>query len=287
MAAQIIDGKALAQQIRDELGREVSALTARGTQPGLAVLLAGDDPASQVYVNHKARACEQAGIHSVVHRLPGDLTEGALLDQIEALNQDAAIDGILVQLPLPAHIRPDRVIDAIATHKDVDGFHPRNAGALLTGQPGFRPCTPLGCMRMLESIGLGDLSGRHAVVLGRSNIVGKPLALMLLAANATVSICHSRSTDTATITRGADIVVCATGKPGLLTADMVKPGAVVLDVGINRSASGKLVGDADFAGVREVAGYITPVPGGVGPMTIAMLLSNTVAAARQRAADQR
>ena len=283
MTARIIDGKALAQSIRTRIKAEVQQLAPR-TTPGLAVVLVGDDPASQIYVRHKMRACEDAGIHSVVRRYPNSLSEAELLQQLQALNHDESIHGILVQLPLPAHISADRVIAAIAPDKDVDGFHPVNAGALLTGRPGFRPCTPLGCMKMLESVGLADLRGRQATVIGRSNIVGKPMAMLLLAANATVTVCHSGTRELGQLTHQADILVAAVGKPGMVTADMVKPGATVIDVGINRNADGKLCGDVDFAAVREVAGAITPVPGGVGPMTIAMLLANTLDAARRSTA---
>lgn len=283
MSAQIIDGKALAQELRAQITQKVAQL-APGARPGLAVVLVGDDPASQIYVRHKIRACEEVGMRSIVHRHAAELGEAQLLQQIEALNRDPSVHGILVQLPLPAHISAERVIAAIAPGKDVDGFHPVNAGALLTGRPGFRPCTPLGCMRMLQATGLTDLRGRTATVIGRSNIVGKPMALLLLAANATVTICHSGTPDLAAATRQADILVAATGRPNMVTANMVKPGATVIDVGINRGADGSLCGDVDFAAVREVAGAITPVPGGVGPMTIAMLLSNTLDAARQAAA---
>ncbi|MDM7456515.1 MAG: bifunctional methylenetetrahydrofolate dehydrogenase/methenyltetrahydrofolate cyclohydrolase FolD, partial [Tepidimonas sp.] len=254
-----------------------------GQPPGLAVILVGDDPASQVYVRNKVKACGEAGLHSVLETYPANLTEPELLARIAALNTDPAIHGILVQLPLPAHLNAQRVIEAIAPEKDVDGFHIANAGALLVGQPAFRPCTPYGCMKMLEHIGRTDLRGQHAVVVGRSNIVGKPMALLLLQAGATVTICHSGTADLAHHTRQADILVAAVGKPRMIGADMVKPGAVVLDVGINRLPDGKLCGDVDFDAVREVAGWITPVPGGVGPMTIAMLLLNTVEAAERAA----
>ncbi|MCK9516494.1 MAG: bifunctional methylenetetrahydrofolate dehydrogenase/methenyltetrahydrofolate cyclohydrolase FolD [Ottowia sp.] len=283
MTAQIIDGKALAQDIRQQIRQQVAQLGPQAV-PGLAVILVGDDPASQIYVRHKVRACEEVGMRSIAQRHPADLAESQLLEHLDTLNRDPAIHGILVQLPLPAHISAERVIDAIAPEKDVDGFHPVNAGALLGGRPGLRPCTPLGCMRMLASIGLTDLGGRSAVVIGRSNIVGKPMALLLLAANATVTICHSATPNLAQVTRQADILVAAAGRAGMVSGNMVKPGAVVIDVGINRGADGKLCGDVDFAAVREVAGAITPVPGGVGPMTIAMLLANTLDAARRSAA---
>ena len=284
MSAQLIDGTALSRRLRGEIAQSVAALIARGVTPGLAVLLVGDDPASQVYVRNKVKACAEAGFHSVLERHDASLAESALLARIAALNADPAIHGILVQLPLPAHIDDQKVIEAISPAKDVDGFHVASAGALLVGRPGFRPCTPYGCMKMLESIGLQDLRGRHAVVIGRSNIVGKPMALMLLAANATVTICHSGTADLAAQTRQADVVVAAVGRRKVLTADMVKPGAVVIDVGMNRDDQGKLCGDVDFDAVREVAGWITPVPGGVGPMTITMLLANTLESAQRAAA---
>ena len=281
MTAQLIDGVALARHWRQRVAERAAALVARGHRPGLAVILVGDDPASQVYVRNKVKACGEAGIHSVLETYPATLTEDELLARIAALNADPAIHGILVQLPLPAHLNAQRVIEAIAPEKDVDGFHVANAGALLVGQPALRPCTPYGCMKMLEHIGRTDLRGQHAVVVGRSNIVGKPMALLLLQAGATVTICHSGTADLAHHTRQADILVAAVGKPRMIGADMVKPGAVVLDVGINRLPDGKLCGDVDFDTVREVAGWITPVPGGVGPMTIAMLLLNTVEAAQR------
>jgi methylenetetrahydrofolate dehydrogenase (NADP+)/methenyltetrahydrofolate cyclohydrolase len=244
------------------------------------VILVGDNPASQVYVRNKVAACEQIGIHSVLDKAPASLSEDELLNKIDALNKDPKIHGILVQLPLPPHIDAQRVIEAISPMKDVDGFHISSAGALMTGSPGFWPCTPYGCMKMLESINY-DLKGKHAVVIGRSNIVGKPMALMLLQKNATVTICHSHTPNLAQFTREADLVVAAVGVRNILTREMVKPGAVVLDVGMNRDENGKLCGDVDFDGVSEVASFITPVPGGVGPMTITMLLNNTVWAAEQ------
>ena len=280
MSAHIIDGNALAQHWREQVARDCVALQARGVKPGLAVLLVGDNPASQVYVRNKVKACEQAGLHSVLEQLPADLSEFDLLERVEALNRDPLIHGILVQLPLPAHIDAHKVIEAIDPAKDVDGFHVASAGALMTGLPGFWPCTPHGCMKMLESIGY-TLSGKHAVVIGRSNIVGKPMALMLLAQNATVTICHSRTVNLKAITLQADVIVAAVGQRNTVTADMVKPGAVVIDVGMNRNEAGKLCGDVDFEAVRQVAGHITPVPGGVGPMTIAMLLVNTLESARR------
>jgi methylenetetrahydrofolate dehydrogenase (NADP+)/methenyltetrahydrofolate cyclohydrolase len=280
MSAHIIDGNALAQHWREQVARDCVALQARGVKPGLAVLLVGDNPASQVYVRNKVKACEQAGLHSVLEQLPADLSESDLLARVEALNRDPLIHGILVQLPLPAHIDAHKVIEAIDPAKDVDGFHVASAGALMTGLPGFWPCTPHGCMKMLESIGY-PLSGKHAVVIGRSNIVGKPMALMLLAQNATVTICHSRTVNLKAITLQADVIVAAVGQRNTVTADMVKPGAVVIDVGMNRNEAGKLCGDVDFEAVRHIAGHITPVPGGVGPMTIAMLLVNTLESARR------
>ena len=284
MTAQLIDGNALSRQLRTEVAQRAAALRARGTTPGLAVVLVGDNPASQVYVRNKVKACEEAGLHSVLEKYDASLSEAELLARVEALNNDAAIHGILVQLPLPAHIDDHKVIEAISPLKDVDGFHVASAGALMVGEVGFKACTPYGCMKMLESIGMKDLRGKHAVVIGRSNIVGKPMAMMLLAANATVTVCHSGTFDLAAMTRQADIVVAAVGKRNVLTADMVKPGAVVIDVGMNRNDEGKLCGDVDFDGVKAVAGYITPVPGGVGPMTITMLLVNTLEAAERAAA---
>ena len=284
MTAQLIDGNALSRQLRAEVATRTSALKSRGITPGLAVILVGDNPASQVYVRNKVKACEDVGFHSVLEKYEATLTEAELLARVEALNNDPAIHGILVQLPLPAHIDDHKVIEAISPLKDVDGFHVASAGALMVGEVGFKACTPYGCMKMLESIGMKDLRGKHAVVIGRSNIVGKPMAMMLLAQNATVTITHSGTADLAAMTRQADIVVAAVGKRNVLTADMVKPGAVVIDVGMNRNDEGKLCGDVDFDGVRQVAGYITPVPGGVGPMTITMLLVNTLEAAERLAA---
>jgi methylenetetrahydrofolate dehydrogenase (NADP+)/methenyltetrahydrofolate cyclohydrolase len=283
MTARLIDGLALSHQLRTGVAQRAAALTAGGTRPGLAVVLVGDDPASQVYVRNKVKACADAGLHSVLERYPASMTETELLARIHALNADAAIHGILVQLPLPAHLDAHKVIESVAPQKDVDGFHVASAGALMVGQPGFKPCTPYGCMKMLEHIGC-DPRGKHAVVIGRSNIVGKPMGMLLLQASATVTICHSATVGLAQHTRQADIVVAAVGRRNVLTADMVKPGAVVIDVGMNRNAEGKLCGDVDFDGVREVAGWITPVPGGVGPMTITMLLVNTIEAAERRAA---
>lgn len=283
MTAQLIDGNALSKKIRGEVAERVAALKARGVTPGLAVVLVGDNPASQVYVKHKVADCESTGMRSVLDRHDATLSEAALLARVQALNDDPTIHGILVQLPLPPHIDANKVIETISPAKDVDGFHVHSAGALMVGQPGFRPCTPYGCMKMLESAGV-DPRGKHAVVIGRSNIVGKPMAMLLLQAHATVTICHSATPDLAAFTRQADIVVAAVGKRDVLTRDMVKPGAVVIDVGMNRNDEGKLCGDVDFDGVSQVAGWITPVPGGVGPMTRAMLLVNTLEAAERAAA---
>ena len=282
MTAQLIDGNALARQVRAEVAGRVAALKQRGIQPHLSVILVGDNPASQVYVRNKVADSEQTGLQATLERYPATLPQTELLARIRALNADKSVHGILVQLPLPPHLDAQAVIETIAPAKDVDGFHIASAGALMVGRPGFRPCTPYGCMRMLESIGY-DLKGKHAVVIGRSNIVGKPMALMLLAQNATVTICHSATPDLAHHTRDADVVVAAVGKRNVLTADMVKPGAVVIDVGMNRDDNGKLCGDVDFAGVSQVASWITPVPGGVGPMTRAMLLVNTLEAAEAAA----
>ena len=278
--ATIIDGNALSAQLRGEVMRRAQTLKARGITPGLAVVLVGDNPASQVYVRNKVKACADAGLHSVLERYEADMTEAALLARIDALNKDPSIHGILVQLPVPKHIDANKVIEAIAPEKDVDGFHIASAGALMVGQPGFLPCTPYGCMKMLESINY-DLRGKHAVVIGRSNIVGKPMAMLLLQKNATVTICHSGTKDLKAMTLQADVIVAAVGKVNVLTADMVKPGAVVIDVGMNRNDQGKLCGDVDYEGVRAVAGAITPVPGGVGPMTITMLLVNTLESAER------
>jgi len=280
--AQIIDGNALSAQLRGDVARRVSALKAHGITPGLAVILVGENAASQVYVRNKVKSCGEVGMHSVLERYDASMSEAELLARVDALNHDASIHGILVQLPLPAHIDANKVIEFISPAKDVDGFHIASAGALMVGQPGFWPCTPYGCMKMLESIGYA-LRGKHAVVIGRSNIVGKPMALMLLQQSATVTICHSATPDLKAHTLQADVIVAAVGKRNVLTADMVKPGAVVLDVGMNRNDEGKLCGDVDFDGVSRVAGYITPVPGGVGPMTITMLLVNTLESAEQAA----
>ncbi len=282
MTARLIDGNALSRHIRAEVAQRAGALKERGMTPGLAVLQVGDNAASRVYVRNKVKACHDHGLHSVLESYPASMTEAELLARVRALNADPAIHGILVQLPLPEHIDAFKVIESIAAAKDVDGFHVASAGTLMIGQPGFRPCTPYGCMKMLTAIGC-DPKGKHAVVIGRSNIVGKPMAMLLLQANATVTLCHSATPDLGHHTRQADIVVAAVGKRNVLTADMVKPGAVVIDVGMNRDEHGKLCGDVDFAGVRPVAGWITPVPGGVGPMTITMLLMNTVESAEQHA----
>ncbi|MDP9876103.1 methylenetetrahydrofolate dehydrogenase (NADP+)/methenyltetrahydrofolate cyclohydrolase [Variovorax boronicumulans] len=282
MTAQLIDGNALAKTIRAEVSGRTAALKARGVNPALSIILVGSDPASQVYTKHKVNDSTETGLAATLETYPADLSEADLLARIRALNDDPKVHGILVQLPLPKHMDSQKVIETISPAKDVDGFHVASAGALMTGAPGFWPCTPHGCMKMLESIGY-DLRGKHAVVIGRSNIVGKPMAMMLLAKSATVTICHSATKDLGALTRQADVVVAAVGKLDLLTPDMVKPGAVVIDVGMNRKADGKLAGDVDFDGVKEVAGWITPVPGGVGPMTRAMLLVNTLEAAERAA----
>jgi methylenetetrahydrofolate dehydrogenase (NADP+)/methenyltetrahydrofolate cyclohydrolase len=278
MSAKIIDGKSLASAVRESVAQTIQTLAARGIRPGLAVLLAGDNAASRVYVRNKVRACEQTGVRWELHEYGHDVPEAALLERIEGLNQDPGVHGILVQLPLPRQLDVSRILDAVSPAKDVDGFHLENLGALAAGRPGFVPCTPAGIMRMLEHEGV-PLAGRHAVVVGRSNVVGKPLALLLLQKDATVTICHSKTPALAEMTRRADILVAAVGRPALITADMVKPGACVIDVGTNRLPDGKLTGDVDFAAVREIAGLISPVPGGVGPMTVAMLISNTVRSA--------
>ncbi|MBS0449696.1 MAG: bifunctional methylenetetrahydrofolate dehydrogenase/methenyltetrahydrofolate cyclohydrolase FolD [Proteobacteria bacterium] len=283
MTAQLIDGNALARTIRAEVTGRTQALKARGIQPHLSIILVGDDPASQVYTKHKVNDSNETGLSATLERYPAEMTEAELLARIRTLNDDPKVHGILVQLPLPRHMDSQKVIETISPAKDVDGFHIASAGALMTGAKGFWPCTPYGCMKMLESIGY-NLRGKHAVVIGRSNIVGKPMAMMLLAQSATVTICHSATADLGAMTRQADVVVAAVGKRNVLTADMVKPGAVVIDVGMNRNDEGKLCGDVDFEGVRQVAGWITPVPGGVGPMTRAMLLVNTLEAAERQSA---
>jgi len=277
MAAKIIDGKALAAEVRAALKPAVAALAARGARPGLAAIVAGDDPASRVYVRNKVRACAETGVHSEQHEFPAQVSEAALLERIAALNADAKVHGILVQLPLPRHIDAERLLAAVSPAKDVDGFHAENLGRLVRGAPRFVSCTPAGVMRLIEHENV-PLAGRHAVVIGRSNIVGKPLALLLLQKDATVTICHSKTPRLAELARRADVLVAAAGRPRLVGADMVKPGACVIDVGIHRDADGKLSGDVDFAAVKDIAGWITPVPGGVGPMTVAMLVANAVRA---------
>ena len=274
--AKIIDGKALAAQVKARCAAGAQGLARR---PGLAVILVGDDPASRVYVSGKERDCAECGFLSFEHKLPADTTERELLTLIDRLNGDSAVDGILVQLPLPAHLNEEKVLNAISPDKDVDCFHPVNVGKMVTGQPVFLPCTPAGVMEMLRAYEI-PVAGRHCVVLGRSNIVGKPMATLLLAQSGTVTICHSKTPDLAAFTRQADILVSAVGRTGLVTADMVKEGAVVIDVAMNRNAEGKLCGDVDFAAVEKKASYITPVPGGVGPMTRAMLMENLLTAAR-------
>ena len=288
MTAARIDGTGIARELRARLAERTASLTAAGRRPGLAVILVGDDPASHVYVRNKVAACAETGIRSFLEQHDADLGEAELLARIAALNVDPEVHGILVQMPLPRHIDPSRVIEAISVDKDVDGYSIESAGRLLAGLPGFRPCTPWGCMKLIESTGI-DLRGKHAVVIGRSNTVGKPMALMLLQADATVTICHSRTPDLAVQSRRADVIVAAVGRPHTLTAAMVKPGAVVIDVGMNRvpqgkPRAGKLCGDVDFDAVVEIASAITPVPGGVGPMTIAMLLANTVESAERSTA---
>jgi methylenetetrahydrofolate dehydrogenase (NADP+)/methenyltetrahydrofolate cyclohydrolase len=282
VSAKVIDGKAIAAGMRHEVALRVERLKSRGVLPGLAVVIVGEDPASQVYVRSKALASGGVGMHSEVHALSADTSQAQLLAFVRTLNANRAVNGILVQLPLPRHIDARAVMAAIDPAKDVDGFHSENVGALVAGEPAFYPCTPWGVMKMLEHEGV-KVEGLHAVVVGRSAIVGKPMALMLLNASATVTICHSKTADLAAMTRQGDLVVAAVGRPRMITREMVKPGAVVIDVGINRLADGKLAGDVDFEGVSQVASRITPVPGGVGPMTIAMLLANTVKAAEQSA----
>ena len=280
MPATVINGKQLVAEMRERLKQEVERLAAANVRPGLAVVLVGDDPASAVYVRNKARACEKVGIYSEVHRLPDTTSQEELLALIDRLNRDPRIHGILVQLPLPGHISEEAVIDAIAVEKDVDGFHPVNAGNLLIGKPGMLPCTPAGVIEILRRSGISP-AGKHAVVIGRSNIVGKPMALLLLRENATVTVCHSKTADMERIAREADILVVAVGRPKMINRNYVKPGAAVIDVGVNRLADGSIAGDVDFDDVVEVAGHITPVPGVVGPMTITMLLQNTIEAAKR------
>ena len=281
--ANIIDGKAIAARLRGVIAEEAARLTAAGTTPGLAVVLVGEDPASRVYVSMKEKACAQAGIFSDEHKLHAETTEAQLLALIDELNRDERIDGILVQLPLPPHIDENKVLEAISPAKDVDGFHPYNVGRLVTGKPLFRPCTPYGVMKMLEETGV-ELAGKEVGVIGRSNIVGKPVALMCLAQHATVTLCHSRTRDLAEQVRRADVVIAAVGRPEMIKGDWIKQGAVVIDVGVNRVGEKKLVGDVEFEAASERASAITPVPGGVGPMTITMLLHNTVESAKRRAA---
>ncbi len=282
MAAQIIDGKAIAAKVRQRIGNTVAELKQQGITPGLAVVLVGDDPASRVYVGMKKKMCVELGMYSADHELPADTTEQQLLALIAELNADPRVHGILVQLPLPAHIDSDKVLEAISPDKDADGFHPYNVGRLAIGKPTFQPCTPYGVMVMLDEIGY-DLKGKEVVVVGRSNIVGKPVALMCLARHATVTICHSRTKDLAEVVQRADVVIAAVGKAEMVKGDWIKPGAVVIDVGINRVGEKKLVGDVEYAAAAERASAITPVPGGVGPMTIAMLLQNTLESAQRTA----
>ena len=280
MTAQLIDGNALAKNIRQNIKEQTTSLATRYRAPGLAVLLVGENLASQVYVKNKVKACAEVGFHSIMEEYPATISEIELIRHIERLNQDARIDGILLQLPLPRHLNEQKIIETIALDKDVDGFHIASAGALMTGNKGFLPCTPYGCMKMLESIHY-HIAGKNAVILGRSNIVGKPMSMLLLEKNATVSICHSKTVNLKHFTLAADILISATGRRNMVTADMVKPGAVVIDVGINRNTQDKLCGDVDFETVKDIAGWITPVPGGVGPMTITMLLANTLKSALQ------
>ncbi len=281
MTATLIDGKAIAAKKRTEIAADVATLKAQGIEPGLAVVIVGDDPASEVYVRNKHKACDEVGIRSFKHELPADTTESALLALVGELNADAAVHGVLVQLPLPDHINEENVLDAISPDKDVDGFHPVNVGRMVVGKESFLPCTPHACMVLLEEAGV-DLEGKEAVVVGRSNIVGKPVAHLLLDKNATVTICHSRTRDLPGVVRRADVVVVGVGRPEMVKGDWIKPGAVVIDVGINRTDHG-LVGDVEFSTAVERASAITPVPGGVGPMTIAMLMLNTLVSARRHA----
>jgi methylenetetrahydrofolate dehydrogenase (NADP+)/methenyltetrahydrofolate cyclohydrolase len=282
MPGQLLDGNLLSKKLRTEIAARAAIVTAKGVRPGLAVIVVGDNPASQVYVRNKVKACEDVGFHSVLERYSAELGEEELLARIATLNADSLIHGILVQLPLPEYIASERVLEAISPQKDVDGFHIANAGALMVGHPEFKPCTPYGCMKMLESIDY-PIRGARAVIVGASNIVGKPMAMLLLQAGATVTICNSKTRDLAHHTKDADILVVATGKPKMISGDMVKNGAVVIDVGINRLPDGKLCGDVDFDTAKYIAGWITPVPGGVGPMTITMLLMNTLEAAEKAA----
>lgn len=276
--AKIIDGKALAQSIKENIAREVDALKEKGVTPGLAVILVGDDPASKVYVNNKKKACAQVGIYSEEYLLPADTDEKTLLDLIAKLNADKNISGVLLQAPIPPHLDYRKISETISPDKDVDAFHPYNVGKIMIGDFDFVPCTPAGVIELIKSTGT-EIEGKNCVVIGRSNIVGKPQAMLLLKENGTVTVCHSKTKDIAAFTRGADILVVAVGKAGFVNGDMIKPGAVVIDVGMNRNTEGKLCGDVDFASAEPVAAYITPVPGGVGPMTVTMLLKNTVKAA--------
>jgi methylenetetrahydrofolate dehydrogenase (NADP+)/methenyltetrahydrofolate cyclohydrolase len=284
MSAKILDGKALAARIKDELAQTVTALGARGVEPGLAVVLVGEDPASQIYVRNKTASCAQAGIRTFDHRLPAATSQAELLALVKKLNADRAVDGILIQLPLPAGLDPRPIMEAVDPRKDVDGIHPDNLGHLLMGEPRFVACTPFGIMKLIAESGL-SLAGTNAVVVGRSNMVGKPMAALLTNANATVTLCHSKTRDLGAVVAAADLVVAAVGRPEMVRGAWIKPGAVVIDVGINRRDDGKLLGDVEFAPAAERASAITPVPGGVGPMTIAMLLANTVTAASRRAQE--
>jgi len=283
--AELIDGKAIAAEMRQQISADVETLVGQGVTPGLAVVLVGEDPASRVYVSMKEKACAAAGIYSVEHKLAAETGEAELLELIASLNDNEKIDGILVQLPLPAHINEAKVLEAISPNKDVDGFHPYNVGRLVTGNPVFQPCTPYGVMKMFEYTGV-NLQGKDVVIVGRSNIVGKPLALMCLAEHATVTICHSRTVDLPQKVAAADIVIAAVGRPEMIKGDWIKKGAVVIDVGVNRVGEKKLVGDVDFAAASVNAAAITPVPGGVGPMTITMLLYNTLVSAKRRSGQQ-
>lgn len=279
--AQLISGKEVSAQVKERVRVQAEELKAKGIQIGLAVVIVGDNPASRVYVNSKKKACEAVGFNSYEYALPEETTEQELLDLVQVLNSDPKVNGILVQLPLPKQINEEAIINAISAEKDVDAFHPMNVGKIMIGSYAFLPCTPAGAMELIDSTGV-EVSGKNCVVIGRSNIVGKPMAMLLLHRSGTVTICHSRTQNLKEICRNADILVAAVGKANFVTADMVKPGAVVIDVGINRMEDGKLCGDVDFAAVEPIAGYITPVPGGVGPMTIAMLMQNTLTAAKQQ-----
>ncbi len=284
MSAKILDGKALAARIKDQLAKEVGELRAHGVEPGLAVILVGEDPASQIYVRNKTASCAQAGIRTFDHRLPATTSQAELLALVAKLNADPAVDGILIQLPLPRGLDPREILPAVDPRKDVDGIHPDNLGHLVMGEPRFVACTPFGVMKLIEESGLGSLAGVNAVVVGRSSMVGKPMAALLTNADATVTVCHSKTRDLAAIVSRAELVVAAVGRPEMIRGEWIKPGAVVIDVGINRRDDGKLLGDVEFAPAAARASAITPVPGGVGPMTIAMLLVNTVTSAKRRAA---